>query len=163
MRRNRDLTPQGASMSYPASTVASPGTSPSRTARSRTTRPSGELAILWLEGLLAVGAYIGAFGFIVGGVDLGAATSSLPFGSITFAGVSLAVVNGLLPTIVLFGALRHRPWARVGHLVVGLSLVAWIVTQVVIIGPPIVLLQAVFFAWGWAIAALAARLLQQDR
>lgn len=130
-------------------------------APARATRPRTEVVILWLEGLLAVGAFVGAFGFLVGGVHLGAATSSLPFGSITFAGISLAAINGVLPTIVLVAALRRRSWAYAGHLVVGLVLVAWIVTQVVILGPPIVVLQAVFFAWGWAIAALAARLLQQ--
>lgn len=139
----------------PLRATAPPSASP------RTTRPRAEVVILWLEGLLALGAYGGAIGFIVGAVDLGAATSRLPFASITFAGISLAVVNGLLPTIVLVGALRRRRWARVGHLVVGLALVAWIVIQVVILGPPIVLIQAVYFAWGWAIAALAARLLQQ--
>jgi hypothetical protein len=147
--------------SYPTSPRSPSWAAARPSAPTRATRPRAEVAILWLEGLLALGAFIGAFGFIIGGVHLGAATSSLPFGSITFAGLSLAAVNGVLPTIVLIGALRRRPWASVGHLVVGLTLVAWIVTQVVILGPPIVILQAVFFAWGWAIAALAARLLQK--
>ncbi len=126
--------------------------------RSRT-----EVAVMWLEGLLAVGAYGGAIGLISGGLDLGEASGNLPFGSLAFAGVCLALVNGLLPTLVLIGALRQRRWAVPGHLVVGLTLVAWIVAQVAILGPPLHPLQAIYFAWGWIIAALAARLLTPQR
>ena len=118
---------------------------------------------MWLEGLLAVGAYGGAIGLISGGIEIGEAAASLPFGSLVFAGICLALVNGVLPTIVLIGALRRRRWAQVGHLVVGLALVAWIVAQVAILGPPLHPLQAIYFAWGWIIAALAAKLLAPQR
>ena len=119
--------------------------------------------MLWLEGLLAVGAFAGAIGFITGGLDIGEAATSLPFGSLTLAGIALGLVNGVLPTIVLIGALRRRPWAAAGHLIVGLALVAWIIAQVIILGPPVHVLQAIYFAWGWIIAALAARLLTSSR
>lgn len=119
--------------------------------------------MLWLEALLAIGAYAGAIGLISGGLGLGQAAASLPFGSLAFAGICLAIVNGALPTIVLIGALRRHRWARPGHLVVGLALVAWIVTQVAVLGPPLHPLQAIYFAWGWIIAALAAKLLTPQR
>jgi hypothetical protein len=134
---------------------------PASSAAIHPSRSRGEIALLWLEALLAVGAYGGAVGLIVGGVDLGEATASLPFGSAVFAGIALGLVNGVLPTVVLIGALRRAHWARVGHLVVGLSLVAWIVVQVLVLGPPLHPLQALYFAWGWIIAALAVRLLQR--
>lgn len=124
-------------------------------------RPRAEVVLLWLQALLAVGAYAGAIGFITGGIDIGDAAADLPFGSLVFAGIALGLVNGVLPTIVLIGGLRRHRWARVGHLVVGLVLVGWIVTQVIVLGPPIHVLQAAYFAWGWLMAALAVRLLQQ--
>ncbi len=121
-------------------------------------RPVSERALLWLEALLALGAYGGAAGLILGGVDLGDATADLPFGSTVFAGVALGVVNGLLPTVVLLGALRHAAWARAGHWLVGAALTAWIVVQVSVLGWPPHWLQVLYFAYGLMILALAHRL-----
>jgi hypothetical protein len=121
----------------------------------RPVHPRAEIAVLWLEALLAVGAYGGAIAFALGGIDLGEAMARLPFGSPVFAGVALGLVNGVLPTVVLIGALRRRPWANLGHTVVGLALMGWIVTQVLVLGPPLHPIQALYFAWGWAILALA--------
>jgi hypothetical protein len=118
-------------------------------------RPGRERAILWLEALLAIGAFAGAIGLISGGVDLGEATSRLPFGSPLFGGIALAVVNGVLPSVAFAAALRSRQWARRGHLLVGLALVGWIVLQVVTLGPPIAWLQVLYFIWGLAIVGLA--------
>jgi hypothetical protein len=100
------------------------------------TRTATERILLWLEALLALGAYSGAVGLIVGGVDLGEATANLPFGSTLLAGIALAVVNGLLPTVVLIGALRRKAWAHTGHWLVGAALTAWIVVQVGLLGWP---------------------------
>ncbi len=122
-------------------------------------RSGTERTLLWLEALLAVGAYGGAIGFLAGGIDLGDAAQDLPFGSLTFAAIALALVNGVLPTAVLIGALRARAWARVGHLVVGVALVVWIVVQVAFLGPPIHVLQAIYFVWGGVIVVLALRVL----
>jgi hypothetical protein len=105
--------------------------------------------------MLAIGAFAGAIGLISGAVDLGEATSRLPFGSSVFGGIALAVVNGVFPTVVFAGALRRRQWARRGHLLVGAALVVWIVVQVVILGPPIAWLQVLYFIWGLAIFGLA--------
>lgn len=112
-------------------------------------------ALLWLESLLAVGAYAGAVGLITGGVDLGAAADDLPFGSLAFGGWALLVVNGVLPTVVVIGALARRPWATPGHLAVGLALIGWIVVQVGVLGWPPNGLQILYFGWGWAILGLA--------
>lgn len=114
-------------------------------------------ALLWLEVLLALGAYGGAIGLITGGVDLGDAAADLPFGSTVFGGWALLVVNGLLPTVVVVGALRRRPWADTGHLVVGVALIGWIVVQVSVLGWPPHWLQTLYFVWGWAIVGLALR------
>lgn len=127
-------------------------TSPPRTARSRTER-----ALLTLEILLAVGAYGGAIGLASGGLDLGEATARLPLQSLVLAGLALGLVNGVLPTVVVVGALRRRPWAPLGHLVVGVALTGWIVVQVAILGPPVHWLQALYLVWGLVVVALALR------
>jgi|GEM_PF-2419195 len=114
-------------------------------------------ALLWLEVLLAVGAYGGAVGLITGGVDIGDAAADLPFGSTVFGGWALLIVNGLLPTLVVVGDLRRRPWAGTGHLVVGVALIGWIVVQVGLLGWPPHWLQILYFLWGWAILGLAVR------
>lgn len=142
--RHRRSRRGGASLT--AATVESEGRAPA------------ERAVLWLEVLLAVGAFGGAAGLISGGVDLGAATTRLPFGSTTFAGVALAVVNGILPTGVWLAALRRSRWARQGHHLVGAALVAWIVVQVVFLGWPPHWLQITYFLYGWLVLLLATRI-----
>lgn len=122
-----------------------------------------ERAILWSEALLATTAYLGAIGLISGRLDLGRAVGLLPLGSVLLAGLALAVVNGLIPTVVLLAALRGHRWAEVGHLVVGLALVTWLLVQVAVLGPPFSPLQGIYLAWGWIIAALAVRLAERRR
>jgi hypothetical protein len=118
-------------------------------------------ALLWLEGLLALGAYGGAIALILGVVDLAEATSKLPFGGSTvFAGIMLGLVNGVLPTLVVIAARQRRPTASLGHLAVGVALMAWIVVQIAVLGPPIAPIQVVYFAYGLLIAVLAVRLLR---
>jgi hypothetical protein len=115
--------------------------------------------LLWLEVLLAIGAFGGAAGFLLLGGDLlGAGTADLPFASPVLAGVALGLVNGVLPTVVLVGTLRRRPWAIRGHLVVGLALVGWIVVQVAFLGWPPHWLQWAYLAYGVVLTGLALRL-----
>lgn len=121
----------------------------------RSTRTATERALLWLEALLALGAYGGAAGLLAGGIDLGDATASLPFGSTVFAGVALGVVNGLLPTAVLVGTLRHQLWAHMGHWLVGAALTAWIVVQIGFLGWPPHWLQILYLCYGLTILTLA--------
>jgi hypothetical protein len=123
----------------------------------RSTRSHTERVLLCLEALLAFGAYGGAIALIVGAADLGDATASLPFGSTLLAGIALGVVNGLLPTAVLIGALRHQPWAHTGHWLVGAALTGWIVVQVGFLGWPPQGVQILYFCYGIAILALARR------
>jgi hypothetical protein len=130
-----------------------------RARRRPRSRSATEVALLWLEGLLAFGAFGGAAAFLALGDDLlGEATARLPLGSPVLAGVALALVNGVLPTTVLLGALRRRRWARRGHLVVGTALTLWIVVQVALLGWPPVALQWIYLGWGVLIVALATRL-----
>jgi hypothetical protein len=117
-----------------------------------------ERALIWLEGLLAVGAYAGAIGMITGGVDFGEAAARLPFQSMVLAGWALALVNGLLPTLVVIGVLQRRAWSGYGHITAGAGLIAWIVVQVSVLGPPIHWLQLLYFTWGVAILTLGWRL-----
>lgn len=119
---------------------------------------STERLLLWLEGFLALGAYGGALGLMTGGVDLGPATADLPFGSTVFAGFALGVVNGILPTVVLVGAIHRRRWAPLGHRLVGAALVGWVVAQVAILGWPPHWLQITYFIYGWVVFVLATRI-----
>ena len=121
-------------------------------------RRGTERVLLWLEALLALGAFGGAVGLVTGAADLGPATADLPFGSTILAGVALAVVNGVLPTVVLVGALQRRRWAQQGHLLVGFALVAWVIVQIGFLGWPPHWLQVLYFVYGWGIVALAVRL-----
>ena len=122
-----------------------------------------ERVLLWLEALLALGAFGGAVALATGGVDLGPATADLPFGSTVFAGIALGIVNGLLPTAVLVAALQRRAWALLGHWVVGVALTAWIVVQVGVLGWPPHWLQVLYFVYGLTILELARRLDREVR
>ena len=112
--------------------------------------------LLWLEALLAVGAYAGATGLILAGPEMiGDAVEDLPFASPVLGGIALAIVNGLLPTVVFVAELRGARWAAVGHLLVGAALVSWIVVQVAFLGWPPHWLQVTYFVYGWVIVGLA--------
>ncbi|MFY1633154.1 hypothetical protein ACN27F_07680 [Solwaraspora sp. WMMB335] len=104
--------------------------------------------------MLAISAIGGSLGLITGGFDLGPATSDLPFASPVLAGAALAVVNGVLPGVVVIAAINRRSWAPVGHLVVGAALVMWIIVQVAFIGL-VSWLQPVFFVYGQVVLGLA--------
>jgi hypothetical protein len=77
----------------------------------------------------------------------------VPFASPVLAGLALALVNGVLPTVVVTGSARGRHWALPGHIAVGLALMAWIVVQVGAIGL-VSWMQPALFGYGAAIALL---------
>ncbi len=127
-------------------------------ATSRPTRRTvAEHALLWLEVLLALGAYGGAIGLLTGAMDFGPATDDLPFGSTVLAGIALAVIVGLPPTVVFVAALRNQQWASAGHWIVGIALVGWILVQVGFLGWPPHWLQITYFIYGLTILWLAHR------
>jgi hypothetical protein len=133
--------------------------SPAPASSSTTDRSPIEVALLWLEGLLALGAFGGAIALVLGAIDLAEATSKLPFGGSTvFAGLMLGLLIGVFPTLVMVAALQRRPVATLGHLAVGVVLMGWIVVQIVVLGPPIAAIQVVYFAYGLLVAVLALRL-----
>jgi hypothetical protein len=133
--------------------------SPAPASSAATDRSTTEVALLWLEGLLALGAFGGAIALVLGAIDLAEATSKLPFGGSTvFAGLMLGLLIGVFPSLVMVAALQRRPVATLGHLAVGVVLVGWIVVQVVVLGPPIAAIQVVYFAYGLLVAVLALRL-----
>lgn len=120
------------------------------------------LGLIVAEVLLAVGAFGGAVGLIVGGIDLGKATDDLPFGSPVLGGVALAVSCGVLPTVVAVGAWRRAPWAPLGHVAVGVVLVGWVVVQIAFIGLGS-WLQVGYAVFGLGIAALGISNLHASR
>jgi hypothetical protein len=133
--------------------------SPAPASSSTTDRSPIEVALLWLEGLLALGAFGGAIALVLGAIDLAEATSKLPLGGSTvFAGLMLGLLIGVFPTLVMVAALQRRPVATLGHLAVGVVLMGWIVVQIVVLGPPIAAIQVVYFAYGLLVAVLALRL-----
>ena len=113
----------------------------------------------WLIGLelvLSVGAFGGAIGLVGGGLDLKESVSDLPFASPVFAGLALGLLVGVVPLAVAVGAWRRASWADLGHLAVGVGLVAWIVVQVAYIGFGSAL-QVIYLLWGLAILGLGLR------
>jgi hypothetical protein len=120
----------------------------------RSTRPPVDRVLIGLEVALAIGAFGGAIVLAGGGTDLGGAVDDLPWGSALLGGLALALVNGVLPAVVAVGARRRRPWARAGHVLVGVALMGWIVVQVAFIGL-ISWMQPFCFVWGAAILVLA--------
>ena len=119
-------------------------------------------SLLWLEAVLAVGAFGGATGLVLAGPEMiGDAVADLPFASPVFAGIALAMVNGMLPAVVFVAELRRARWAAPGHLLVGAALVSWIVVQVAFLGWPPHWLQITYFVYGWVIVGLAVAVRQR--
>ncbi|HEU0237939.1 MAG TPA: hypothetical protein VFR11_01495 [Micromonosporaceae bacterium] len=79
--------------------------------------------------------------------------SRTPFSSWTIPGVLLAVCVAVPAGVVAFGAATRRTFVHVGHPLVGLTLIGWIVVQVAVLGP-ISVLQPAMFACGLAIGLL---------
>ena len=111
----------------------------------------------WLIGLeiaLAVLAIGGGISLIAFGAGMPSSTiERFPFGSAALGGVALILANGVLPAVVAAGELRHAAWARVGHLVVGATLMFWVLVQIGFIGLDS-FLQPALFTWGAVITSL---------
>ena len=117
--------------------------------------PAVRRVLVGLELALSVLAVGGAVALVAGGAGMPASTiERFPFGSAVLGGIALLLVNGVVPAVVAIGELRHEPWARVGHVVVGAALVLWVVVQIGFIGLDS-FLQPVLFGWGALILGLA--------
>jgi hypothetical protein len=111
----------------------------------------------WLVGLeaaLAVAAFGGAIGLLTGAIPMTGDLQDVPYASSVLAGVTLALLNGVLPTVAAVAELRRNAWATFAHVVVGVTLIGWIVVQVAIIGLDS-WLQPLMAGWGAAILVLA--------
>jgi hypothetical protein len=78
-----------------------------------------------------------------------------PFPSWIVPGVLLALCVGLPAGVVAFGTTTRRTYAHAGHPMLGLTLMGWIVVQLIVLGP-VSLLQPAMFAWGLVILLLGA-------
>lgn len=79
-----------------------------------------------------------------------------PFSDYFVPGLTLLVVLGIGPLLVLYGLWTRQAWGWYGALLVGVALMIWIVVQIALVGymswPP---LQLVYGLLGLAIAGLA--------
>jgi hypothetical protein len=124
-----------------------------------------ERMVVTLELVLAGGALFGGIGMLVdaGGGALGLPADLLdgtPFHSFLIPGITLLVLNGLLPTVVAILTIRRRAIADYGHLAVALALAGWIVGETYFIGLES-WMQPFFFAYALVIGALGVRILRR--
>ena len=111
----------------------------------------------WLVGLevaLSIAAFSGAIGLLTGAIPLTGDLQGVPYASPVLAGLSLAVLNGVLPAVAAVAELRRTTWATLAHVVVGVTLIGWIVVQISIIGLDS-WLQPFMAGWGATILLLA--------
>jgi hypothetical protein len=114
--------------------------------------------LIVLELALSVGAIGGALNLVVFAArdampaDLLART---PFSSWVWPGIALMLTVAVPAAIVAIGAWVGRPFAHVGHPLVGMILIGWIIVQVWVIGP-VSALQPVMAIWGLLITVLGA-------
>jgi hypothetical protein len=129
----------------------------STTAPTSGTRPRGHALRRWLIGLelaLCVMALGGAISLMTFEAGMPASTiEKFPFGSALLGGIALLLINAIPPAVVAIGELRHEPWARIGHLVVGGALMFWVLVQIGFIGLDS-FLQPALFIWGAVITSL---------
>ncbi|WP_435122460.1 hypothetical protein [Amycolatopsis thermoflava] len=87
-----------------------------------------------LTALIAVSAWVGAVGLVIGAVDLDdTVTARLPFPSTVFAGISLGLVIAVPMTVVTWFAARRDPRTSPAAVVAGAVLIGWIAVEVGIV------------------------------
>jgi hypothetical protein len=77
-----------------------------------------------------------------------------PFPNYLVPGLILFSVLGLGSFVVLYGIVRRRAWARTGTIALGVALVGWIVTQILLI-QLLHVLHAIYGGLGVALIGLA--------
>ena len=126
-------------------------TEPTRSASAR--RP-------WLAGFAAFnafGAWAGAVGLITGGMDFGESINDrLPFDSLVLAGLALGIIVGIPLTVLAWSAWTGGSRTDDLALVVGVTLIGWIVVQVAVIRA-FSLFQPAYLAVGASFVAASHR------
>lgn len=125
-------------------------------------------ALIGLEVFLAIGAFYGSVSFLNDptgrGLGMPAETylPGTPFGNYLVPAIILFAVNGMFPLVIVVATLMKMPWAKYGHIAVGVLLTGWMLGQALLIGitAPI---QIVFLALGLVILALALVAWNQER
>jgi len=85
-------------------------------------------------GLVAVSAYGGALGLILGFLDLGARINArLPFGSPVLGGLALALIVAVPSTVLAWWAWRGDPRTDLAAVVTGVLVIGWIVVELAFI------------------------------
>ncbi|MEE4274545.1 MAG: hypothetical protein V2J16_01565, partial [Thermoleophilia bacterium] len=87
-----------------------------------------------------------------------------PFDSFLVPGLVLFVVLGLLPLVVSYGLLRGRSWSWLLSVALGVGLVIWLATEIVLVGGPLYSDAPVIslFLWGfYGVVAAAILILSQ--
>jgi hypothetical protein len=113
--------------------------------------------LLALEVGLAVGGFGGAYHLITAPHDAMPADvlARTPFSSWVIPGFLLALCVAVPAVVVAYGTATRRTYAHVGHPMLGVALMGWIVVQILVIGPTS-WLQPAMFGWGLAILGLGA-------
>lgn len=118
-----------------------------------------ERLLVGFELFVAVGAFAGGGTMVVDStgrtLDLPRELlDNTPFASFLVPGIVLLILNGFIPAAVAIRAIRRRPVAGVGHLVVALVLGGWITAETALIGMSN-WMQPAFLGLAMAIGALA--------
>jgi len=85
----------------------------------------------------------------------------LPIDNYFLPGLYLLIVYGIGSSIIAYGLLRQLFWAPVAGILLGLVLIGWVIGQIILWGPP-VMLQYIYLTVGVAIFLLSLILRKQD-
>ena len=85
----------------------------------------------------------------------------LPIDNFLLPGLYLLIVYGIGSSIIAYGLLRQLFWAPVAGILLGLVLIGWVIGQIILWGPP-VMLQYIYLTVGVAIFLLSLILRKQD-
>jgi len=85
----------------------------------------------------------------------------LPIDNFFLPGLYLLIVYGIGSSIIAYGLLRQLFWAPVAGILLGLVLIGWVIGQIILWGPP-VMLQYIYLTVGLAIFLLSLILRKQD-
>lgn len=125
-----------------------------------------EVVVVVLELLLAIGAVFGGAGMLLDSSGRGQGLPAdlldgTPFHSFLIPGITLLVLNGVLPAAVAVLTIRRRRIADYGHLAVALVLAGWMAGETYFIGLES-WMQPFFFAYALVIGALGAHILRSS-